>query len=444
VTPDEILALLDAQADPDPARVLDALLAASRAERGFLVLREDGELQVRVARNMDGEEVRRAGSKVSRTLLERALAEGRPVVATDADVASVESLAGQKVRSVCALPLRACDGAVYLDHRAERGLFSDLALLGEFSSRLDRALRAAQAGDGPLVGRSKPMQELFRVLDRVARAPYAVLVTGESGTGKELVARSIHAKSPRAKGPFVAANCASFPESLVDGELFGHSKGAFTGAAGDRAGLFEQADGGTLFLDEIATLPRGAQESLLRVLEAGEVRRLGGSTVPVDVRVVAATNEDLELAEHFRRDLLYRLNVLRIELPALRDRGEDLPLLAERLLDRVAAETGRPRARLAPDALRVLESHRWPGNVRELLNALRRAAALSESDVLGASDFAFLRVIAPADEAALLSVDDYLRESLVRWSGRMELGELAAKLGVSRKTLWEKKKRWGL
>jgi DNA-binding NtrC family response regulator len=454
---DDVLRLVRAAAQADPARVLDALIEVARAERGFLVAREGRDFVVLTARHMDHEEVRRARDKVSRTVLERALSEGRPVLASDADIAASASLQEQKVRSVCALPLRSCGGVAYLDHRFEAGLFRDLEYLARFADQLDQALRDAReleelrsrdrARFDDLVGASAPMQDLYRVLDRVAASPYPVLVCGESGTGKELVARAIHRRSPRVKGPFVAANCAALPEPLVDAELFGHQKGAFTGADRDRPGLFEQAHGGTLFLDEVACLSREAQESFLRVLETGEVRRVGATkTEKVEVRVVAATNEDLERAEGFRKDLFYRLNVLKLDVPALRERKDDLPLLAEHFLAATARETGRPPRRLSKAALGALLEHRWPGNVRELQNALRRAAALSDAEVLEAADFGFLRERAPGPPGAeaIVSLDDYVKDVLLRWGPRMEIQEIADRLGISRKTLWEKKKKLGL
>ncbi len=454
MTGEELVRHLRAAAEPDPARVLDALLECSGAERGFLLLLRGADLSVLAARHMDGEEVARAREKVSRTLLQRALAEGHPVAATDADLSTVQSLQGQKVRSACVVPLPSCRGAVYLDHRHRSDL--DLGLLAGVAGALDAALRSAfeldelrarhGASFGGLVGSSRPMRELFRLLERVAAAPYPVLVCGESGTGKELVAAAIHRRSPRAAAPFVAANCAALPEPLVDSELFGHVKGAFTGADRDRPGLFEQAHGGTLFLDEVACLSPGAQESLLRVLQSGEVRRLGAvKTGTVDVRVIAATNEDLEDSGLFRKDLYYRLNVLRLDLPPLRERREDLPLLADHLLDRVAAETRSPRKRLTKPALGVLVEHAWPGNVRELENALRRAAALSDRDALDVADFAFLKPRpAEADRPAIVPLEDHIRAALVQWGGTLELQQIADRLGLSRKTLWEKKKKWGL
>ena len=445
---DEVLRFVRAAARPDPARVLEALLEAARAERGFLLLARGDDFDVACSRHMDGPEVLRAREKISRTVLRRALDAGRPVAATDSELETAPSLQGQRVRSVCVLPLPSSRGAVYLDSRIEKGLFADLDYLDQFARALDQALGAARerAGVEDLVGASPALRDIHRLIERAAATPYPVLVLGESGTGKELVARALHRRSPRASGPFVAANCAALPDTLLEAELFGHTRGAFTGADRDRAGLFEQAHGGTLFLDEVACLSSQAQEALLRVLETGEFRRVGADRPrTADVRIVAATNEDLEIAEHFRRDLFYRLNVLRIDLPPLRDRLEDLPLLAEHILARIARETGRAAPRLTPEALAALARHRWPGNVRELENALRRACALSDGPALGPADFSFLKDRAPAaPEEEPLSIDEYIRSVLVRFGGSLELQEIARRLGISRKTLWEKKKKFGL
>ncbi|HWJ22926.1 MAG TPA: sigma-54 dependent transcriptional regulator [Gemmatimonadaceae bacterium] len=233
-----------------------------------------------------------------------------------------------------------------------------------------------------IVGRSAAVRTVLEVARKVARYPSTVLVTGESGTGKELVARLVHAESPRAAAPFVAINCAAIPEALLESELFGHTKGAFTGASADRRGLFEEADGGTLFLDEIAELPVTLQVKLLRALQEGEVRRVGdNASRTVDVRVVAATARDLDAevaAGRFRADLFYRVNVVRLHLPPLRERSEDVPELVRHFADSCARRFGlEPRA-VSAAAMRLLVEYGWPGNVRELENAIERAVVLAE------------------------------------------------------------------
>jgi nitrogen regulation protein NR(I) len=237
-----------------------------------------------------------------------------------------------------------------------------------------------------LVGKSPAMQQVFKMIGRVAHSDAPVMITGESGSGKELVARAIHQYSQRSTKSFLAINCAAIPENLLESELFGHEKGAFTGAFAQRVGRFEQCDGGTLFLDEIGDMPLGLQGKLLRVLQEGEFSRLGGNeTLKTDVRVIAATNQNLEQAvkeKQFREDLFYRLNVVRIQLPPLRQRKEDIPVLADYFLQKIAARKRAPRKQLSEEALRMLEAHPWPGNVRELENTLERAVVLASGDVL--------------------------------------------------------------
>jgi DNA-binding NtrC family response regulator len=241
-----------------------------------------------------------------------------------------------------------------------------------------------------LVGASPAMRGVYRLVQRAAPTRATVLVTGESGTGKELVARALHAAGPRARRPFVALNCAALPAELAEAELFGHVRGAFTGAVHDRAGLFEAADGGTLFLDEIGDMPLGLQAKLLRVLEAGEVTRVGATRpVAVDVRVVAATHRGLDAlvaAGRFRDDLRYRVAVLTVELPPLRERREDVPALAAHFLAHFAERHAVPPRPLADDARRALLAHDWPGNVRELRNAIERALLLADGDAIAAAD----------------------------------------------------------
>jgi two-component system nitrogen regulation response regulator GlnG len=240
----------------------------------------------------------------------------------------------------------------------------------------------------PLIGRSPPMQEVYRLIARVVPNDLTVMILGESGTGKELVARAIHDMGARARQPFIAVNMAAIPRELIESELFGHERGAFTGAAARSAGKFEQAQGGTLFLDEIGDMPIEAQTRLLRVLQTGEFTTVGGiRSQRADVRIVAATNQDLPAlarAGRFREDLYYRLNVVPLTLPPLRARREDVPALARHFLDRAARE-GLPRKTLDAHALEMLRRHDWPGNVRELENLMRRLAVLERADTIGAA-----------------------------------------------------------
>ncbi len=247
--------------------------------------------------------------------------------------------------------------------------------------------RRVEAGEGPaLLGRSGPMKEVLRQVELAAASAAPVLVLGESGTGKELVARALHALSPRAKGPFVGVNCAAIPETLLESEIFGHEKGAFTGAAERRIGCFEMADGGTLLLDEVGEMHPAVQAKFLRVLEDGSFRRIGGKgEIRVDVRVVAATNKEPAAAIKdgaLREDLFYRLNVFPIALPPLRERPEDIPLLAEAFLQASAAKNGRSVKAFSPEALRALQQYPWPGNVRELRNAIERAVILCRGEAI--------------------------------------------------------------
>jgi DNA-binding NtrC family response regulator len=249
---------------------------------------------------------------------------------------------------------------------------------------LQKSIRKSQEQQGfhGMIGNSAPMQALFAAVRRIANVDDPVLIGGESGTGKELVARAIHSQSDRAKAPFVAINCASVPESLLEAEFFGHTKGAFTGAASPREGLFREADGGTLFLDEIGEMPPLLQAKLLRVLQDGRVRPLGsGDETVVNVRIVAATNRDIEAlvkAGDWREDLFYRLETLSLRVPPLRDRSEDILPLATHILGRIAAERDRPVLKLSERALDAIQAYAFPGNVRELGNALARAATFCE------------------------------------------------------------------
>jgi two-component system, NtrC family, response regulator PilR len=241
-------------------------------------------------------------------------------------------------------------------------------------------------GMGNLIGKSKKMQELFKMIEVVSATSSTVLITGESGTGKELVAKAIHLNSPRAEDAFVSVNCGAFPETLLESELFGYMRGAFTGAAANKKGLFEVADKGTIFLDEIGDTSPAMQVKMLRVLQERTIRRVGGTEeIPVDVRIISATNRDLSemVAENqFREDLFYRISVIPLELPALRQRRDDIPLLADHFLSRLNTSMGKRIDRISDEALKKLETYDWPGNVRELENAMERAFILETSPEL--------------------------------------------------------------
>jgi two-component system response regulator FlrC len=315
----------------------------------------------------------------------------------------------------------------------------------------DRAQpRAERVGAEEMIAVDPASREMLARLEKVAPTGATVLLLGESGTGKELAARAIHRASPRAGGPFVAVNCAAVSEQLVESEMFGHEKGAFTGASERRRGRFELADGGTLFLDEVGELPPGLQAKLLRVLQEQSFERVGGSrTIEVDVRVVAATNRDLRqgmLDGRFREDLYHRLAVFPVRLPPLRERPGDIVPLAEHLLARAARQLGRPSLTLSEDARQKIAACPWPGNVRELGNALERAAILTGGDVVSAADIVADAAAAPAAPALDGTLKELEREAIKRalaaTGGHRK--QAAERLGIGLRTLYDKLKEYGL
>lgn len=325
-----------------------------------------------------------------------------------------------------------------------------------------------------IIGSSAAMQALYSKIRKVAPTDSNVLIQGESGTGKELVARALHNLSNRAKAPMISVNCAAIPETLIESELFGHEKGAFTGAVSARTGLVEAAHGGTLFLDEIGELPLEAQARLLRVLQEGEIRRVGSvHSQKVDVRLVAATHRDLKGLSQtggFREDLYYRLHVIALKLPALRDRESDVLEIADILLERQRLRLGKEPMSFTEHARQALQKYTWPGNVRELENSLERAVILCEgnqvtTDLMGIDvDLAVQTtvtptppapaavIIAPAVEpepeveaaASELSLEDYFQHFVLEHQDQMTETDLARKLGISRKCLWERRQRFGI
>ncbi len=326
---------------------------------------------------------------------------------------------------------------------------------------------AAAEGEIGIIGSCAAMQDLYGKIRKVAPTDSNVLIQGESGTGKELVARALHNLSKRAKAPLISVNCAAIPETLIESELFGHEKGAFTGASAGRAGLVEAADGGTLFLDEIGELPLEAQARLLRVLQEGEIRRVGSvQSQKVDVRLIAATHRDLKtLAKtgQFREDLYYRLHVIALKLPPLRERGADVNEIAHAFLARQCTRMGREELRFAHDAEQAIRHYPWPGNVRELENAIERSVILCEgaeisAELLGIDieldDLDDEDYSTPSNGSSAgnnnheptedLSLEDYFQHFVLEHQDHMTETELARKLGISRKCLWERRQRLGI
>jgi DNA-binding NtrC family response regulator len=323
-----------------------------------------------------------------------------------------------------------------------------------------------QALEG-MVGRCPQMIRLYDHIDKIAPTNSTVLIRGETGTGKELVAKAIHAGSARAERPLICVNCAAIPETLIESELFGYEKGAFTGANTNRVGLIEAADSGTLFLDEIGELPLEAQARLLRFIQEGEIRRIGAvHSRQVDVRLIAATHRDLKKFSEegtFRQDLYYRINVMQLVLPPLRERGKDILDIAESLLTRFCINLNKPQKHFSPKAIQAITTYTWPGNIREMENAVERAVILSDDleidnellsidlelvDLDQVRDASGSKSRRPTqtdtDPAEGLSLEDYFQRFVLEHQDTMSETELAQKLGVSRKCLWERRQRLGI
>lgn len=319
---------------------------------------------------------------------------------------------------------------------------------GQLLASLNEAEASAVAGGGfegayGMIGQSPVMQSLYRGITKVSASDAPVMIGGESGVGKELVARAIHNHSARSKKPFVAVNCAALPGNLIQSELFGHEKGAFTGAHSSKPGRFEAAQGGTLFLDEIGDLPADLQVNLLRVLQSQVVERVGSHRqIPLDLRVVCATHVDLEAAVvdgRMREDLYYRLNVLRVQVPALRERGEDIEALAQHYFDAIAREYGTRSIGFSGAALRVMASYHWPGNVRELVNRVRRAVVMSENRLLTPEDLGLEKRMVGTAVLTLAQARERAEEEAIRLALRRthnNVSDAARQLGISRASLY--------
>ncbi|MEZ5967314.1 MAG: sigma-54-dependent Fis family transcriptional regulator [Planctomycetota bacterium] len=494
-----ILALNRALAKADDVRTMlatlvDEAVALFGAERGFVVTGEPDEqrLAVEVARSLDREPVKAPERKISRTIVAKCLRERTGVFVADAregDFGAVQSVADLKLRSVLCMPLLVgdhCLGCIYLDHRFQSEAFDadDVPWLQAFADQaaiavhLHRLLddgRAAAAGLArakvqlerqvvaqaeeladlrqqvrrvdlthaypEILGESPALLRALHLLDRVAVGTFPVLLQGESGTGKELFARALHRCGTGSGGPLLAVNVAAIHEGLLESELFGHVRGAFTGADRDRKGLVQQAAGGVLFLDEVSELSLEVQAKLLRFLEDGQVRPVGSDAPQrVDLRIVAACNRPLQQAVvegRFRADLMYRLAVVTIDVPPLRQRGVDIPILVARFLDDAAAAAGRGPRRLTPACLEALRRRTWPGNVRQLRNEVLRLDALATEEEI---DVGLLQpeVVAVTDDTLNLEVLEKraVAQALQRTGGNK--AEAARLLGISRRSLYNK------
>ena len=495
--------------------IMDHVVELAQAERGFLVLIKDGEMSVPVARNFQKEDVMNPEVGFSRSIAERVAKSGEAVLTVDATsddrFTAFTSIHEIAPRSVLCMPFKEraglTVGVVYIDNRIARGVFSkehlralqsftDLAagaihraqltaereqLLARLNAALAELKNKYEEQGGKLqamkyaldarqdeletkysykhiIGGSPAMHRVFKLLDKIVESDETVLIGGENGTGKELIARAIHYNGTRQKGAFVAENVAAIPEALIESELFGHVRGAFTGADRDKPGLFEHADGGTLFFDEVGDMPISLQTKLLRVLESREVRRVGGTrTRKVDVRIVSATNHDLRrMVEdgEFREDLFYRLRVLSIDLPPLRERQSDIAQLTAHFLKSVAPSGQKPK-QITPRALSVLEGYRWPGNIRELENEIKRLTAVA-GEVIHEDDISEHVRLGPSG-LQMDAAPDQVRnlDKLVR---QVEIEEIrkalaiadgnktraAESLGISRFTLQRKMEKYHL
>jgi len=449
--------------------LLDALLEVTHADKGFLILLEGDRMEVKSARNLARETIENAVSRVSDSIIQRVAATKRPVVVADAlhdeQWSSSSSVVNLKLCSVMCAPLMRSGesfGVIYLGNDSVVSLFDekDLEVLTVFTAQAsllvqnalllhglrleNEALRQAvqQNQFGEIIGAGASMREVYRRIEKVAATDVSVLIAGETGTGKELVAREIHRCSPRTAGPFVAVNCGAIPESLLESELFGHVRGAFTGAVSTRGGKFQAANGGTLFLDEIGDMPLSLQVKLLRAVQERIVTKVGDSRPePVDIRVLAATNKVLEeeiAAGRFREDLYYRLNVVSIALPPLRDRGEDVLVIARFFLQKYAREFASRARGFAPPAVVALRKYGWPGNIRELENRIKKAVVLADKPLVGPEDLDLgpesLAPVLPLVQAKEEFQKRYINEVLERNDGNRT--KTAKDLGVDPRTIF--------
>lgn len=450
-------------------QLLDVVIQVTNADKGFIVLLESGEPVVKVARNLRRETISDAISHLSDSIINRVIETRKPLIISDAlnDTSFKNSLSVMNLRltSVMCIPLLERGnliGLIYVGNDNVAQLFDEAALeiLTIFAAQASLVIRNALLVNelqldnqslqerierirfGEILGSSPAMQEVFRKIQRVASTDITVLVTGETGTGKELIARELHNRSLRNKGPFISVNCGAIPENLLESELFGHVRGAFTAATSNKQGRFHSANKGTLFLDEIGDMPLTLQVKILRALQERAITRVGDTVSElVDIRIIAATNRDLEAetrAGKFREDLYYRLNVVQLHLPPLRDRGDDIIVLARYFLSRYAPEFTSKVRGFSPSAISAIRRYRWPGNIRELENRMKKAVVLADKAMLGAEDIGIdpdqAPSILPLAEAREIWQRNYINEVLSLNDGNRT--KTARDLGIDPRTIF--------
>jgi len=451
--------------------LLDAVIALASAESGFLLVLEGTEAWgIDVGRDGHGQDLPKADAKISDSIVADVIRQRSPVLLSDALEDSVfsgsRSVVNYQLRSVLAVPIVLGEeilGVLYLgcDRRSSAFTRDYLDVLMVFAAQAGLLVKNAMLVDelrhdnqalkkeldartfGEIVGGSSSMQGIFRAVSRFAPADISVLITGETGTGKELIAREIHRRSTRAQGPFVAINMSAIPDNLLEAELFGHVKGAFTGAVGNRRGKFSEADKGTLFLDEIGDMPLSMQAKLLRVIQERQVVPVGSNAPhPIDIRLISATHRHInEMQEqgHFRPDLYFRLNEVQVDLPPLHERGEDIPLLASYFLTKYAEQMNRRLRRFTPRALAALKRYRWRGNVRELEAKVKKAVVMCEGPDLDLEDIELpdsgMTEVQTLRDAKEAYANRYIREVLELNDGNRS--KTARDLGVDPRTIYK-------
>lgn len=462
--------------DPLLEKIMDIAVETVGAERGFILLTdENGALRPRTARNISAENIRDIAD-ISNSVVQRVLHSGEAMISYDAQVDEAlresESIILNRIQSIACVPLAIKQkpiGALYLDSITQRSGFTETSVpfLTAFANQAAIAIENAQfyetlreenrqlrkqareaSGFSEIIGQSPKMKAVFDTMNSVLDSDATVLIQGESGTGKELVARAIHYNGRRRDKPFIALFCGSLPESLLESELFGHKKGAFTGAMADKKGLFEAAHGGTFFLDEIGDLSANLQTQLLRVLQEGEIKRVGENLVrKVDVRMIAATHRNLRemIAQgKFREDLFYRLNVINLHMPPLRERAKDLPLLAQHFLKKYAAKNKKDIRGFTAQALDEISGYSWPGNVRELENTVERAVVLAKEAVLTPADLRLQEAMRELPLPTGLTLMQMERRLVEKTLDEVDnnITHAAERLGVSRRWIHYKLKQW--